>query len=729
VGTVPAGSETNIAVALVAPTEPGRYVSYWRLVVPPHMRKFGQRYWVQVVIVRGDGSVDVDVSEQQVVHNNVECDVSGVYPIVGARYHKKGCNYDICESVFQTLPPSEQALYERIDRPGATPVDMATNSGPGCETVVDELDARFGWTPSLALGVANSEFADMVARMQEELSSEQFNALSAALDPLLRVDEHLLKGCLKAIEPSLVAVLADPSMLENVPDHVAAIMADPKAASKAAKQEAKMEAKAAKLEAKMEAKAAKHEANMQAKAAKKAAKMEEKKVAKMNNSQAQAARMAWQDRPYSEADEAPPTYSESATSTESYTATSEDAAYTSSEGYVPPPQEVIDHDKFPQDDSEAVTSSPRTMQEALAEMGIAKADLSASMLAEIEDAMQHSGAEEHAQDQALLAEVEQEVAAVAAEVDAAVAAAEAQAAKEAEVTQAEAEAAAFEAQIEATKAAYEAEALAAEAAVEAERKAAAEVEAVAEAERKAAAELQTEELEAEAMAMAMAEAESKRMTELLEAEAKAAVQAEAEAAAFEAEVAAAKAAAEAANEAAAEAAAEEAEATFVAEIEAAKVAYEAAAEAEAAAAASKFSSEVSDEELYPVLPAAPVEAPQSLDVSTRPLVEHLLSMGFEYDASVSAIIATDGNLEAAVMLLLAAPVGEPAPAVEPQAEQPAEAEAVGEPAWNEEWDDILSELKEMGFEDETANRALIVEKKGDVKDAVKELVTRERAGR
>jgi len=43
VDPAPPGEEINVAVSLVAPSEPGRYVSYWRLAEPPSMRKFGQR--------------------------------------------------------------------------------------------------------------------------------------------------------------------------------------------------------------------------------------------------------------------------------------------------------------------------------------------------------------------------------------------------------------------------------------------------------------------------------------------------------------------------------------------------------------------------------------------------------------------------------------------------------------------------------------------------------------
>ena len=43
--------------------------------------------------------------------------MSGQYPIVGWRYHKRGTDYDLCEAMWLTLPAHEQALFERIAPP------------------------------------------------------------------------------------------------------------------------------------------------------------------------------------------------------------------------------------------------------------------------------------------------------------------------------------------------------------------------------------------------------------------------------------------------------------------------------------------------------------------------------------------------------------------------------------------------------------------------------------
>jgi len=49
-GAVAAGAEVDVAVQLVAPSQSGRYVGYWRLV-GPHGRRFGQRIWAHIRVM------------------------------------------------------------------------------------------------------------------------------------------------------------------------------------------------------------------------------------------------------------------------------------------------------------------------------------------------------------------------------------------------------------------------------------------------------------------------------------------------------------------------------------------------------------------------------------------------------------------------------------------------------------------------------------------------------
>jgi hypothetical protein len=63
------------------------------------------------------------------VHHGIWCDVSGMHPIVGVRYNKKGKDYDLCESEFLKLPEATKQAFQRIDWPGAPPSDaMASTS-------------------------------------------------------------------------------------------------------------------------------------------------------------------------------------------------------------------------------------------------------------------------------------------------------------------------------------------------------------------------------------------------------------------------------------------------------------------------------------------------------------------------------------------------------------------------------------------------------------------------
>lgn len=56
-------------------------------------------------------------AQQQAVHFGVECDKSGMNPIVGPRFHKRGENYDLCLEEFEKLREDDKSLFERIDSP------------------------------------------------------------------------------------------------------------------------------------------------------------------------------------------------------------------------------------------------------------------------------------------------------------------------------------------------------------------------------------------------------------------------------------------------------------------------------------------------------------------------------------------------------------------------------------------------------------------------------------
>jgi hypothetical protein len=76
----------------------------------------------------GEEGADVEGADGSVVegtgalspgtHQGVGCDVCGMSPLQGIRYHKDGADYDLCEADFSKLPVAEQAEYVVISPAG-----------------------------------------------------------------------------------------------------------------------------------------------------------------------------------------------------------------------------------------------------------------------------------------------------------------------------------------------------------------------------------------------------------------------------------------------------------------------------------------------------------------------------------------------------------------------------------------------------------------------------------
>lgn len=117
------GADVQVALDLTAPARPGHVRGYWRLS-SANGEHFGHRLWADVVVVSSSATPPEEPSAQPqpAVHYRVQCDASGECPIVGPRYHKVGANYDLNAREFAKLPPSEQILFERIDRPSCRPM-------------------------------------------------------------------------------------------------------------------------------------------------------------------------------------------------------------------------------------------------------------------------------------------------------------------------------------------------------------------------------------------------------------------------------------------------------------------------------------------------------------------------------------------------------------------------------------------------------------------------------
>jgi len=826
------GQEIDVAVSLVAPLQPGRYVSYWRLAEPPHMRKFGQRIWVQVVIVNSDGSVEFENSETTteeasssapevpVLHLGVECDVSGMHPLIGARYHKIGCDYDLCEAEFSKLDRRAQRDFERIAHPGDEPVRMGCpeDSVPQLppvsqETITDELEARHGWSAGAISAVQHSALASTVQTLSTVLPAPVFEDLVRVLDPVFRVPEAVIARCLDNLDPFVASVAADPTALETLRDVVSTLVSDPEAFAAGEPSEPVYEDA---LESNLDMMdcLGRYECSTFA-----AADRNDWHYVQLLASP-DGAHMLWRNAAgvewplfptedqvtYRVNEECPyfPEHAEVAIilstqgevealtgpAGEIYSLVQVDHAlevdatevrtvvgchpfplvvrdpltthashngrwfcdgcrqrdpagamwhcsagndfdlcercleiHTVGVGQPPQPEPEPSSSAAAAEvivDEEIEPESPVTMQEALADLGIAQADLSASMLAEMEavttaeqvgvrDATSPEE-EARAEAEAVLAAAESEVAPMMmADVMAAMGVDEgdltaSMCAEIHEALQSNADNAEQQAMQQSAKEADEA--------AEAARVAA---EAAEEGARIAAEEEAARVAAAEEAARIAAEEEAARVAAAEEA---ARIAAEEEAARIAAEEEAARVAA---AEEAARIAAEEEASRIAAEEEAARVAAaeeaaRVAAEEEAArvAAAEEAARIAAEEEAARVAAAAAAAA--AADPLVDPLVEQLVCMGFETSQARSALSAAQGNMEEAVNMLLSNP-------------EAFAAEMQVEPVWNSEWDEMLIELEEMGFEDTAVNRQVLIDADGDVKDAVKELVNRERLSR
>jgi len=114
---------------------------------------------------------------------------------------------------------------------------------------------------------------------------------------------------------------------------------------------------------------------------------------------------------------------------------------------------------------------------------------------------------------------------------------------------------------------------------------------------------------------------------------------------------------------------------------------------------------------------AEAAAVQQFPLEWQGAVDALIQMGFAQSVAEDTVKSTEGDLEAALEAALVYVPSLPAEAV------------VTAPAWNSDWDTLLMELIDMGFENEDANKAAVVAHKGNLKSTVTALVAQERANR
>jgi len=130
--------ECDISVSLVAPTEPGQHVSYWRLASSmPRERRFGQRIWLQMNVPASGGLI---FSACECEHPGVHCDMCGVGSIRGIRWRGRAGQEDLCEACYRLLPAQSQHLYDPVI--GEHPRTMAAMLKSPLRSCVKRLAAR-----------------------------------------------------------------------------------------------------------------------------------------------------------------------------------------------------------------------------------------------------------------------------------------------------------------------------------------------------------------------------------------------------------------------------------------------------------------------------------------------------------------------------------------------------------------------------------------------------------
>eukprot|EP00035_Acanthoeca_spectabilis_P035213 m.33083 g.33083 ORF g.33083 m.33083 type:complete len:641 (-) comp7152_c0_seq1:130-2052(-) len=77
----------------------------------------------------------------RIVHPRVQCDITGMFPIVGNRWQKRGEDYDLCDAAFNTLLESEKAHFDLIATPNAVPVPYNAGETPVAEAQAAPAEA------------------------------------------------------------------------------------------------------------------------------------------------------------------------------------------------------------------------------------------------------------------------------------------------------------------------------------------------------------------------------------------------------------------------------------------------------------------------------------------------------------------------------------------------------------------------------------------------------------
>merc|ERR1711924_523155 len=141
--------------------------------------------------------------------------------------------------------------------------------------------------------------------------------------------------------------------------------------------------------------------------------------------------------------------------------------------------------------------------------------------------------------------------------------------------------------------------------------------------------------------------------------------------------------------------------------------------AEEAAAAAKAAEEAA-------AAAKAAEEQAAVPLEWQGVVTVLVNMGFSSSLAEEVTMSAQGNFDQALESALSYVPPPPPPPPVAALIKPAPAQ---DDAWEDEWDCLVDELVEMGFEDVATNKIKVAEHKGDLKSTVTALISEERAKR
>merc|ERR1711998_244488 len=149
-------------------------------------------------------------------------------------------------------------------------------------------------------------------------------------------------------------------------------------------------------------------------------------------------------------------------------------------------------------------------------------------------------------------------------------------------------------------------------------------------------------------------------------------------------------------------------------------------EAAAAKAAEEAAAKAAEEAAAKAAEEAAAEEQAAIPLEWQGVVTALVSMGFSSSLAEEVTMSAEGNFDQALESALSYVPPPPPPPPVAALIKPAPAQ---DDAWEDEWDCLVDELVEMGFEDVATNKKKVAEYKGDLKSTVTALISEERAKR